>query len=69
MYGKTGLLRIIPQFVTTTVTTFRDYMSSNSYCSKAQLETVYYCMPLDDGRMTETCYGSNIGRGEEELLR
>jgi hypothetical protein len=32
-----------------------------------QLKTVYYCMPLDDGRMTETCC-VNI-RGEEELLR
>jgi hypothetical protein len=28
-----------------------------------------YCMPPDDGRMTETCCGSNVGRGEEELLR
>jgi hypothetical protein len=27
-----------------------------------------YCMPLDDGRMTETCFGNNIGR-REELLR
>jgi hypothetical protein len=26
-------------------------------------------MPHDDGRMTETCYGSNIWGGEEELLR
>jgi hypothetical protein len=26
-------------------------------------------MPLDDGRMTETCRGNNIRRGEEELLR
>jgi hypothetical protein len=26
-------------------------------------------MPPDDGRMTETCCGNNIGRGEEELLR
>jgi hypothetical protein len=26
-------------------------------------------MPLDDGRMTETCCGNDIGRGEEELLR
>jgi hypothetical protein len=25
-------------------------------------------MPPDDGRMTETCCGNNIGRGEEELL-
>jgi hypothetical protein len=25
-------------------------------------------MPLDDGRMTETWCGSNIGRGEEDLL-
>jgi hypothetical protein len=32
-----------------------------------QLETVYYCIPLDDGRMTETCCGNNIGRREEEL--
>jgi hypothetical protein len=37
--------------------------------SSKQLETVYYCMPLDDDRMTETCCGNNIGRGEEELLR
>jgi hypothetical protein len=29
--------------------------------------TVYCCMPLDDGRMTETCCG-NIREGEEELL-
>jgi hypothetical protein len=34
-----------------------------------QLETVYYCMPLDDGLMTETCCGNNIGRGEEEVFR
>jgi hypothetical protein len=26
-------------------------------------------MPRDDGRMTETCCGNNIRRGEEELLR
>jgi hypothetical protein len=26
-------------------------------------------MPLDDGHMTETCCGKNIGGGEEELLR
>jgi hypothetical protein len=26
-------------------------------------------MPLDDGRITETCCGNNIGGGEEELLR
>jgi hypothetical protein len=26
-------------------------------------------MPLDDGRMTETCCGNNIKREEEELLR
>jgi hypothetical protein len=38
------------------------------YSSK-QLKTVYYCMPLDDGRMTETCCGSNIGGEEEDLLR
>jgi hypothetical protein len=25
-------------------------------------------MPLDDGRMTETCCGNNIRRGGEELL-
>jgi hypothetical protein len=41
----------------------RDYISSK------QLATVNYCMPLDDGRMTETCCGNNIGRGGEELLR
>jgi hypothetical protein len=28
----------------------------------------YYCMPPDDGCMTETCCGDNIGGGEEELL-
>jgi hypothetical protein len=33
-----------------------------------QLTTVYYCMPPDDGRMTETRRGNNI-RGQEELLR
>jgi hypothetical protein len=26
-------------------------------------------MPLDDGRMTETCWGNDIGGVEEELLR
>jgi hypothetical protein len=26
-------------------------------------------MPHDDGRLTETCCGSNIGRREEDLLR
>jgi hypothetical protein len=26
-------------------------------------------MPLDDGRMTETCCSNNMRRGEEELLR
>jgi hypothetical protein len=31
--------------------------------------TVCYCIPLDDGRMTVACCGSNIGGGEEELLR
>jgi hypothetical protein len=31
--------------------------------------TVYYCMPLDDGRMTETCCGNKIRGGEEEFLR
>jgi hypothetical protein len=42
---------------------------ANSYCkSSKQLKTVYYCMSLDDGRMTETCCGSNIRAGEE-LLR
>jgi hypothetical protein len=25
-------------------------------------------MAIDDGRMTETCCGNNIGRGEEEEL-
>jgi hypothetical protein len=25
-------------------------------------------MPHDDGHMTETCCGSNIGGGEEELM-
>jgi hypothetical protein len=37
--------------------------------SSKQLKTVYYCMPHDDGRMTETCCGNNIRGGEEELLR
>jgi hypothetical protein len=37
--------------------------------SSKKLKIVYYCMSLDDGRMTETCCGGNIGRGEEELLR
>jgi hypothetical protein len=31
-------------------------------------QTVYNCMSPDDGRMTETCCGNNIRRGEEELL-
>jgi hypothetical protein len=34
-----------------------------------RLASVFYCMPLDDGRMTETCSGNDIGGGEEELLR
>jgi hypothetical protein len=29
----------------------------------------HYCMPPDDDCMTEACCGSNIGRGEEDLLR
>jgi hypothetical protein len=29
----------------------------------------YYCMPLDDCRMIETCCGNNIRIGEEGLLR
>jgi hypothetical protein len=37
---------------------------ANSYCSQAN-----YCIPLDDGRMTETCCGNNIRRAAEELLR
>jgi hypothetical protein len=37
--------------------------------SGKQLETVYYFMPHDDGRMTGTCCGNNIERGEEEFLR
>jgi hypothetical protein len=30
---------------------------------------LYYCMTPDDGRMTETCCGSNNRGGREELLR
>jgi hypothetical protein len=41
---------------------------SNHNPSK-KFKTVYYCMPPDDGRMTETCCGGNIGRGGEDLLR
>jgi hypothetical protein len=37
--------------------------------SSKQLKTVYYCNPLDDGHMTETCCGNNIRRGGEQLLR
>jgi hypothetical protein len=33
-----------------------------------QLATVYYCVPLGDGRMTEACCGNNIRGGEEEFL-
>jgi hypothetical protein len=34
---------------------FAQVMSvSFSFISSKQLETVYYCMPPDDGRMTET---------------
>jgi hypothetical protein len=40
---------------------------ANSY--PAVKQTVYYSMPHDDGRMTETCCGNNIGKGEKELLR
>jgi hypothetical protein len=29
----------------------------------------YFCMPHDDGRMTETCCGNDIGGAEAELLR
>jgi hypothetical protein len=32
------------------------------------IEFVYYCMLHDDGRMIETCCGSNIRGREEELL-
>jgi hypothetical protein len=32
-------------------------------------QAAYYCMPPDDGCMTETCCGNNIRRGEKELLR
>jgi hypothetical protein len=42
---------------------------ANSYCSQARSNTVYYCMPLDDGRMTETFCGNNIRRGEGKMLR
>jgi hypothetical protein len=28
-----------------------------------------YCMPLDDGRMTEAYCVNNVRRGEEELMR
>jgi hypothetical protein len=33
------------------------------YCklqSSKKLKTVYYCMPHDDGRMTETCFGEEV---------
>jgi hypothetical protein len=33
------------------------------------VRVIKYCMPLDDGRMTETCRGNNMRAGEEELLR
>jgi hypothetical protein len=33
------------------------------------LATLYYCMPPDDGCMTETCCDNNIRGREEELLR
>jgi hypothetical protein len=32
------------------------------------LATVQYCMPPDDGRMTETCCGNKIRRGREKVL-
>jgi hypothetical protein len=42
------------------------YYNRRSANSLRQYTTV---CPLDDGRMTETCYGNNIRGGEEELLR
>jgi hypothetical protein len=33
-----------------------------------KLKTVYYRIPLVDGRMTETCCGSNIGRQEKRFI-
>jgi hypothetical protein len=51
-----------PQFVTT--------YAANSYASQAyrlrQYSTVCRLMIIE---MIETCCGTNIGRGEEELLR
>jgi hypothetical protein len=39
------------------------YVITNcGYRGSKQLETVYYCMPPDDGRMTKKCCGNNIGR-------
>jgi hypothetical protein len=44
--------------------------------SSKPLATVHHRLPPDDDdddddddRMIETCYGNNIGRGKEELLR
>jgi hypothetical protein len=45
------------------------YSGNSQVQSSKQLKTVYCCMPLDDGRMTETYCGNNIRGGEEELLR
>jgi hypothetical protein len=47
----------------------RSKLEADSYCkSSKELKTVYYCMQLDDGHMTETCCGSNNRGGEEGLL-
>jgi ArsR family metal-binding transcriptional regulator len=65
------------QMVVTVVVTNCGYCGDVSFCVfiintaisvRKQLETLYYCVPLDDGRMTETCCSNNIGRGQEELL-
>jgi hypothetical protein len=48
-------------------------MDSANHCaafpglSALSTTTVHYCVPLDDGRMTETDCGNNIGRGVDFL--
>jgi hypothetical protein len=48
--------------------TFFFLSTSNISYKKKEAEYIDR-LPLDDGRMTEACCGSNIGRGEEDLLR
>jgi hypothetical protein len=60
-----SLLKIRKQWIL-----FLDYVTKAPYTENVTKYKVYLnYMPHDDGRMTETCCGNNIRRGEEEFLR